>query len=1018
MRKEFRIGPWLAQPSLNIISKEGVTVHVEPKVMEVLVCLAQRAGELVRKEELMHAVWPATFVTDDAVKRCVSELRRVFDDDPREPRFIETIPKRGYRMIAAIELTSEAAAPFSRVFPEVRFLPAPRHSVGRGKERAELAAAFESAAHDRGVLVCVTGEPGIGKTTLVQDFISGLQASGKTFDLAIGRCSQRLAGEEAYLPFLEALDSLLRYDGGLTQKLRQLAPSWYAQLFPLSESDASDVRLQEYVRTTTQERVKREFAAFICEITRQKPLVLFFDDVHWTDPSTVDLLSHLATKFDSTRILVIVTYRPSELLLLKHPFAEVRRGLQAHSACWEIEVEYLSASDVERYIALEFLGNRFPREFAGLIHARTEGNPLFMVDLLRYLRDRKVIAKTNEDASWHLARSLPDLSRDIPQSVGGVIERKIDQLSDRDQEVLRAAAVQGYEFDSGALAQALEADSIEIEDILDRLERVHAFVKRVGEGELSGAPTVRYRFVHVLYQNALYTSLTPTRRVALSTALAHALESIYSDQISTIASQLAFLYETARDPGRASDYFLLAARNAQRIFANKEAIALARHGLALLDKIPESPERTRKELDLQITLAFSLLWTLGYAAPETGANMARARELCLPLSDAPLLFPILCGLWLYYLCKGDMKSAREAAEHLLSISRNLNDPVLLIFPPAAMAFTLLFQGELIASRKEFDKVSRLYNPAQHVRYVQLYRIDPGLQSESESARALWLLGFPGQARRKMDEALALASKLGLPLMLAGAQRYAAMLYQNLRQPEKAKELGEACIALCLEHGMMLEHAWVECPFGWAIAELGQIEEGISHIRTGLDTQLSLGAEIAHSQFQATLAETLSHAGRTKEALQAVEDGLAVSNRNRERYFDAELWRLKGEFSTIVGKTAEAEPCFQKALEIAEQQAAKSLELRAGMSLARLWQKQGKRNEAQQLLGEIYSWFAEGFDTADLREAESLLKELSRGVEDTEPVGASRVCDNRPSAMSFDEPEGEPDERRCSDDKIS
>jgi predicted ATPase/DNA-binding winged helix-turn-helix (wHTH) protein len=990
MRKEFRIGPWLIQPSLNIISKDGRTAHLEPKVMEVLVCLVRRAGELVQKEELMQTVWPSTFVTDDALKRCVSELRRVFDDDPREPHFIQTIPKRGYRMIAAVDPTLDEPARFPRVFPEAHFLPATRHSVGRGKEHAELGAAFESAAGGRGVLACVAGEPGIGKTTLVQDFLSGLQASGKPFDLAIGRCSQRLAGEEAYLPFLEALDSLLRYDGGLTQKLRELAPSWYAQLFPLSENDASDARLQEYLRTTTQERVKREFAAFISEITRQELLVLFFDDVHWTDPSTVDLLSHLATKFDNTRILVIVTYRPSELLLLKHPFVEVRRSLLAHSACREIEVEFLSPSDVERYIALEFLGHCFPHDFAGLIHARTEGNPLFMVDLLRYLRDRKIIVKTDKDSSWHLALSLPDLRRDIPGSVGGVIDRKINQLSDRDREVLTTAAVQGYEFDSAALAQALEADSMEIEDILDRLERVHAFAKRVGEGELSGgAPTVRYRFVHVLYQNALYTSLTPTRRVALSTALAHALERIYSDQISTIASQLAFLYEIARDAGHASDYFLLAAQNAQRMFANQEAIALSRRGLAQLAKLPEAPERTRKELGLQVTLAFSLMCSLGYAAPETGAAMDRARELSQASRDNAFLCPILWGVWAYYLCKGDMKSARETGEHVVSISRDVNDPVLQAGSHCALAMSLLHQGEFVAARPQYEEVSRLYDVNQHGRYVQLYRFDPGIHSASQMIRLLWLLGFPDQAHRKAEETLALARGLSSPLSLAFIQLFATQLYQHLRDPEKAREVGEACIALCDEQAIQLERAWAEGWYGWAIAELGETDDGISRIRSALDTQLSVGSQVARSYNLAILANALWHAGRTEEGLQAVEDGLDVSKRNGEPFYDAELWRLKGELLKMQDKTADAESCFQKAIEIARQQAAKSLELRGSTSLARLWRQQGKRNEAQQLLREIYNWFSEGFDTEDLREAESLLKDLSRGTKGSKPVAASK-----------------------------
>jgi DNA-binding winged helix-turn-helix (wHTH) protein/tetratricopeptide (TPR) repeat protein len=974
----LHFGVFEFDPQSGTLWKNRKSVALQPQPSKVLSLLISRPGELITREELQLHVWGKdTFVDfEHNINFVMRQIRAALKDDAEKPRFIETLPRRGYRFIATVEELVPPAPGFSAGSPA---LFAKRHSVGREKERAELAAAFESVAAGAGILMCIAGEPGIGKTTLVENFLSHLHACGRRFALAIGRCSQRLAGEEAYLPFLEALDNLLRNDGGGARAiLRKVAPSWYTQLFPLSESDPSDAALQAYAMAITQERVKRELVAFLCEITRQNPLVLFFDDVHWTDPSTVDLLSHLATKFDSTRILVIVTYRPSELLLLKHPFIGVKRELQARGACREIEVELLSPGDVERYIALEFLGNCFPREFTGLIHERTEGNPLFMVDLLRYLRDREVIVKTEGNENWHLARSLPDLSRDVPQSINSVIERKIDQLSDRDPEVLTAAAIQGYEFDSAAIGRALEADSVEIEEILDRLERVHAFVKRVGEDELpGGAPTVRYRFVHVLYQNALYTSLAPTRRAALSAAFAHALEALYDGRRSTIASQLAFLYEKAREPGRASDYFLLAAQNAARMFANQEAIALSRRGLAVLGKVPETPERTRKELDLQVTLAFSLLWTLGYASPETGASMTRARELCETLGDAASLFPVIWGLWHYYaIGKADLKSADKAAEHLWSISRNLNDPALILGAHVSSAFTLQHLGELVASRQHFEESARYYDSAQHSRYMELYRFEPGIQSESEMVRTLWLLGFPDQARRKMEETLARARTLAVPLSLAFAQRSAASLYQNLRQPEKARDVGEECIALCDAHGIMLEKAWVTRPYGWAIAQLGRADEGIQIARAGLHAQLSIGAQAGRPQSLAVLAETLWQAGRAQEGLEAVEEALAVSNRNGEPYYDGELWRLKGELLKMQDKAAQAESCFQKAIEIARKQAAKSFELRASTSLARLWQEQGKVKEARQTLADAYAWFTEGFETADLKEAASLLNDLS------------------------------------------
>ena len=980
-RRAIRFGAFTADMHASELYKDGAKIRLQEQPFRILGILLGRPGKVVARHELREKLWPTdTFVDfDHGINVAIAKIREALGDCSEEPKFLETVGRRGYRFIAAVEPALEEVAPFSRTLlagPGV--LPSNPHSVGRGKERAELAAAFESAVGGRGRLVCVAGEPGIGKTTLVEDFLCSLHTSGKSFGLAFGRCSQRLAGSEAYLPFLEALETLLRSDNGEAQhKLRTLAPSWYAQLFPLSQSDPSDAAVQAYARATTQEKVKREFGAFLEEIARLETLVLFFDDLHWADSSTTDLLAYLASRLDRMRILVVVTYRPSELLLSKHPFIGVKRDLQVRAMCREIEMEFLSLGDVERYIALEFPENSFPCEFVGVIYSRTEGNPLFMVDVLRYLRDTKVIINTEADQRWRLAQLLPELGRDFPRSVRNVIDRKVEQFSERDREVLATAAVQGCEFDSAAVARALQADSIEIEEQLERLDYVHAFVKCLAEEELpDGTVTVRYRFVHLLYQNALYASLTPARRAALSGALARALESIYGDKSSAIAAGLGFLYETARDPARASNYFLLAAQNAARLFANREAIILSRRGLSLLTKLPQSPARTRAELELQVTLAFAVLFTQGYGAQETGAHMARAQELCQPFGDTAQLFPVVWGFCAYYITKADTRSARDAAERLLSIAHRANDPTLLLGAHMALGMALNQQGEMVSAHSHFEEASKHYDPAKQSHYLQLYRFDPKILADSKDVRTLWLLGFPEQAHRRLEETLRLARAASNPPSLAFACALGGIYYQHLRQPERTKEIAEACIALCIEQGIATERSWAQCQYGWAIAELGEAEEGISEVRAGLDLQLSIGAGCSRPMFLATLAEVLWHAGRTEEAIQAVGDGLDASERSGERFYDAELWRLKGELLKIQKKTAEAESCFEKAIGSARQRAEKSLELRASTSLARLWQKNGKRKEAQRLLSETYSWFTEGFDTADLKEAALLLRELS------------------------------------------
>src|SRR5262249_20968861 len=315
-----------------------------------------------------------------------------------------------------------------------------RHAVGREKEREGLRAGFGSALAGRGQLLCVAGEPGIGKTTLVEDFLSELAADGQC-TIARGRCSERLAGTEAYLPLLEALESLLQSDGnlGVARVLKQIAPTWFAQVAPLAGSDEELERLLAEVKAASQERMKRELCNFLQEVARLRPLILFFDDLHWSDISTIDVLSFLAGKFVALNALIVVTYRPSDMLLAKHPFLQIKPDLQARGLCHELALEFLNESEIAQYLALEFPDNRFSAEFPQLIHAKTEGSPLYMADLVRYLRDRGVIAQTS--GAWALANTLPDIERELPESVRGMIERKIAQLSEEDRKMLIAASV-------------------------------------------------------------------------------------------------------------------------------------------------------------------------------------------------------------------------------------------------------------------------------------------------------------------------------------------------------------------------------------------------------------------------------------------------------------------------------------------------------------------------------------------------------------------------------------------------
>src|SRR6185437_9540185 len=666
-------------------------------------------------------------------------LRQVRDDEPQPPRqLIGDIPSEleraclkalAKRQEDRYTTAGDFAADLRRVLPSPAraeltdpqpgwpasppISPVQRPTVGRQKELAELGRAFEAAAAVEGLFLCVTGEPGIGKTTLVEGFLSDLAATGRPCALARGRCSERLAGTEAYLPFLEALESLLKGVGGeaAARVMKATAPNWYAQVVSLTAEDSSLTRVLAESKAGSQERLKRELGTFLRELSRLVPLLLFLDDLHWADASTVDLLAYLGGKCAGLRALFVLTYRPTDLVLGKHPFGPVKLDLQARGVCRELALEFLTRADLDRYLALEFPGHCFPEEFAALVHARTEGSPLFMADLLRYLRDRQVLAQ--EQGRWTLGQSIPDLRRDLPESVRGMIQRKIDQLGEDDRRLLVAASVQGYEFDSGVVARVLEQDAAEVEERLDELDRVHAFVRMVREQEFPDRTlTLRYRFVHVLYQNALYASLQPTRRVALNAAVAQALRGYYGEKSGYVAAELALLLEAARDFSLAADYFLAAARNAVRVFANQEAVVLARRGIELLASLTDTPERARKELGLQITLGPALFATKDWTAPDVEAAYTRAHVLCRELGESPDLFQALWGLFLFHIARGEIRTGLNLGEQLLGLAQRARDPALFLQAHHALGGTYAFVGDWTSARTHLEQAVAYYDPRQ------------------------------------------------------------------------------------------------------------------------------------------------------------------------------------------------------------------------------------------------------------------------------------------------------------------
>lgn len=850
-----------------------------------------------------------------------------------------------------------------------------RPIVRREQELGVLRSALAEADAARGSFVCLAGEPGIGKTTLAEDFLNEVAADATTRIVVRGHCSERLAETEAYLPVLEALEGLLRTDASATlvRLLRVTAPAWFAQIAPGREAAPPGESAAE---AGSQSAMVREFCNFIVEATRRATVVLFIDDLHWADLSTVDLLSALGRPCSGLRLLVVLTYRPTELLLHRHPFRNVKQDLTRRDVCTEISLSFLDRQGVARYLDIAFPGNAFPAELAELVHARTEGNPLFMADLLRYLCDRRVLAET--DGQWQVAGAMPDLSRELPDSVRGVIERQLDALDAADHQLLTAAAVQGCEFDSLIVADALGRDPAEVEEQLQRLDRTHGLVRLVRQQELPGPLlSLRYAFVHILYQQVLYQDLAPTRRGALSLALARALaaRNPAAETAPAVTAELACLYEVGRDYLKAAEYLWLASQHAGRVYAHGESVALALRGIKLLALLPESRQRDELERRLQTMVGLQLQVTQGYAAPAARTAYLRARALVGDQDDVRPVFAIVWGLWLVAKVRSELGDAQRLAEELLALARRSKSFDLELQAHQALGMTAFCRGEPETTLRHVEWAAALYDPVRHFSHASRFGQDPAVTSKAFGAVALWLMGYPDSALRQMDDVLRMQGGRS-PTSRAVSLHFASLVHQFRGDPHKALEYADLSGAVSDEHRLSFFSAGSIVMQGWALTAQGRREQGLARLRRGLVAWQSTGSVTYRTYYLGLLAESL---GPTPESLAVLREALDVVEQTGERLYEAELHRLWGErllaradgAAEVDGSAARGR--FDESRRIARQQRARALELRTAISLAR-WEQQhrGAPGAERQELARLYGAFSEGFETADLRAARELL----------------------------------------------
>jgi predicted ATPase len=695
----------------------------------------------------------------------------------------------------------------------------------------------------------------------------------------------------------------------------------------------------------------------LLRIAAQQPVLFVMEDLHWVDPTTLELLSLLVDQGPTARILVLLTCRPD--------FPPPWTG---RSHLTQVMLPRLPRHQAAEMTGRVAHGKALPPEVVAQVVAKTDGVPLFVEELTKMVLESGLLQERAE--RYELTGPLPPLA--IPATLHDSLMARLDRLATV-KALAQLGATLGREFPYTLLQAVSPWDEATLRRGLHQLVEAE-FLYQQGL-----PPQATYRFKHALIQDAAYQSVLRSTRQQHHQRIAQVLEARFPALCATQPELLAHHCTEAGLHEQAIGYWQQAGQRAIARSANLEALGHLTKGLELLKTLPDTPARTQQELDFQLALGPVWMATKGNAAPEVAQAYTRARELCHQVGETPHLFPALFGLWRFYFVRAEVQAAREVGEQLLALAQCQRDPALLLEAHRALGTTLYFPGELTAARVHLEQGLALYHPHQHRSHALLYGRDPGMDCHIYLAWMLWTLGYPDQAWVAIRQALTLVEGVSHPVSLATALFAAAYLAQLCRHVQAVSAQAEAVMTLATEQGFPQWLAGGTFFRGWALAAQGQPEAGIAQLRQGLAAWRATGAEIGWPRWLTMLAEAYGSVGQPETGLTVLAEALALVEKTGQSVYEADLHRLQGELLLLhagEGGGAEAEACFHHALTIARRQQAKSLELRAAISLGRLWQRQGKRAEARELLAEVYGWFTEGFDTADLQEAKTLLETLA------------------------------------------
>jgi len=674
-------------------------VMLTPKAFAVLRYLVEHAGRLVTQDELLQNVWPNTFVQPEVLKYQIADIRSTLGDHPKKPLFIETLPRRGYRFVAAVREGASAGA----LAPAI---PARGRLVGRERELDALRTCLRKALQGQRQIVFITGEPGIGKTALVDEFQRRAAAEEPALRIARGQCVESCGGMEAYYPMLEALGQLCRGREGsrLVEILAAQAPTWLVQ-FPSLLKREQRQALQQEIQGATRERMLREIREALGTLNLETPLLLIYEDLQWVDPSTVDLISAFARQRTAAKIMVIITKRPVDTVAPEHPLKALKQDLLVHRLCQEMTLAPLAKADVAEYLRADSPGESLPEGFAELVHRHSDGNPLFMIAILEHMTEQRLISC--ENGKRRLRVPIEEMDLEVPETLRQMIESQIEHLTGEQQRTLEVASVNGVLFSASVNAIPASLGEEKFEELCDELSRRHHIVRWAGSRQFpDGTVSVRYEFTHALYREVFYRRQTPGRRARLHLRIGERLEALVSQHESEVAAELAGHFEQGGDWQRAVKYLRLAADTAGRRFEPRQAVQILEHALDLVRRPPEAAQIS-SEIEIREKLA-AIHAVLGDSlrAIETYEALAgRAAHVGLIEVEVRALIDMAWPLsWI------SPQRSLEVLEAALRLSARLEDPLLRARMRTRCFAWRLWQGWNPQDMEEFrNAFAQIYN---------------------------------------------------------------------------------------------------------------------------------------------------------------------------------------------------------------------------------------------------------------------------------------------------------------------